>query len=324
MSMVTVEATGGRAPSRMLHDPLPGTGYRALRRIGGGSSSEVYEAVGYDRVRRAVKVLRSVFVDAPDAVFRLEQEGRALAALDHPSLVPVIDVGTTATGRPYFVMPLLEGETARERLRRRVRIAPALACGIAIDMLDGLDAAHRGDVVHRDVKPANLFLPARRPLTRTRRCVILDFGVAKLLGAPGAADAPTTDARIVGSPGYLAPEQILGGRVDARTDVYAAGLTLFEMIAGRAPFEGKGTVDLMRAHLDAAPPSLRDLVPVSHELDHAVARALAKAPARRWPTARAFAAVLDRALACELARLRESLSATSGAQVSAFDVETAS
>jgi serine/threonine protein kinase len=322
MSMLNFESAGGRAPSRILHDPLPGTGYRALRRIGGGSSSEVYEAVGYDRVRRAVKVLRSVFVDTPDAVFRLEQEGRSLAALDHPSLVPVVEVGTTASGRPFFVMPLLEGETVRERLRRRGRIAPALAAGIAIEMLEGLEAAHRSGVVHRDVKPANLFLPVRRPLSRNRRCVLLDFGIAKLLGAPGA---PTTDARILGAPRYLAPEQILGGAVDARTDVYAAGITLFEMIAGRGPFEAEGPVDLMRAHLEAPPLSLRALAPVSQQLDHAVTRALAKAPARRWPTARAFAAVLDRALLCEIDRLRASLRASSGAgEGAARDVETAS
>jgi eukaryotic-like serine/threonine-protein kinase len=322
MSMVTVDATGGRAPSRILHDPLPGTGYRALRRLGGGSSSEVYEAVGYDRVRRAVKVLRSVFVDTPEAVFRLEQEGRSLAALDHPSLVPVLDVGTTATGRPFFVMPLLEGETARDRLRRRGRIAPALAAGLVIEVLDGLDAAHQGGVVHRDVKPANLFLPARRAPAQTRRCVLLDFGIAKLLGAPGA---PTTDARIIGSPRYLAPEQILGGAVDARTDVYAAGVTLFEMIAGRGPFEDGGPVDLMRAHLEAPPPSLRALAPVSQQLDHAVSRALAKEPARRWPTARVFAAVLERALHCELERLRASLRSSPGAtELVARDVETAS
>src|SRR3954470_6802064 len=101
MAVETVETSSLRVVSRILHDPLPGTGYRALRRVGGGSTSEVFEAIGPDRTRCAVKVLRSVFADTPDAVFRLEQEGRALGALDHPSVVPVLDVGTTATGRPY-------------------------------------------------------------------------------------------------------------------------------------------------------------------------------------------------------------------------------
>src|SRR6185295_3861878 len=113
MSMQAVETTKGRSSSGILHDPLPGTGYRALRRIGAGTSSEVFEAVGPDRIRRAVKVLRAPFADEPELIRRLEQEGLALAALDHPSLVRVIDVGTTVAGRPYFAMPLLEGETVR-------------------------------------------------------------------------------------------------------------------------------------------------------------------------------------------------------------------
>jgi len=300
--MLAVDHDPSRAPSEILHDPLPGTGYRTVRRIGAGASSEVFEAVGLDRVRRAVKVLRSFFVPSPEAVFRLEQEGRALAALDHPNLVPVLDVGTTAAGRPFFVMPLLDGETARRRLGKRGPFAPAGACAIVAEMLAGLDAAHRAGIVHRDVKPANLFLPRRRALARTPRCVLLDFGIAKLLHGSGRA---TTESRVVGAPRYFAPEQILGGRVDARTDVYAAGLTLFELVAGRSPFEATSPIELMRAHLDETPPSLRDLVPASRELCHAIERAVAKEPARRWPSARAFAAVLERAAACERRRAQQ-------------------
>jgi eukaryotic-like serine/threonine-protein kinase len=295
MSMTAIEAPSYRSPSRILRDPLPGTGYCALRRLGGGATSEVYEAIGVDGVRRAVKVLRSLFVDSPSAVFRLEQEGLALAGIDHPGLLGVLEVGTTEAGRPYFVMPLLEGETVKARLRRGP-IAPAEACAIVVEALEALDAAHRTGVVHRDVKPGNLFLPARRPGAEAHRCVVLDFGVAKVLDAPVG---PTTDSGVVGTPRYLAPEQILGGRVDARTDVYGMGLTLFEMIAGRGPFDGAGPIEEMRARLESTAPSLRGLAPVSAELEHAVARAVAGAPARRWPSARAFAAVLDRAGARE-------------------------
>lgn len=299
MTTHTVDITPSPAPKRTLHDPLPGTGYRALRRIGAGATSEVWEALSPSGERRAVKVLRALFADAPDAVFRLEQEARALAALDHPSLVPVLDAGTTASGRPYHVMPLLEGETVQARMRRRGPLSSAVSCALVAEILEGLDAAHRAGVIHRDVKPENLFLPNRKMLLPAPRCVLLDFGIAKVLGAPGRA---TTDSAIIGTPRFLAPEQILGGAVDARTDVYAAGLTLFEMIAGRGPFDADSPIDLMRAHVAATPRSLRDLVPVSHELDHAVARALSKSPARRWPSARAFAAILDRAAVRELAR----------------------
>jgi eukaryotic-like serine/threonine-protein kinase len=300
MSMTAVEILC-RAPERILHNPLPGTGYRALRRLGGGATSEVYAAVGPDQALRAVKVLRSVFVDTPDAVFRLEQEGRALAALDHPSLVPVLEVGTTAADRPYFVMPLLEGETLKERISRLGPMAPAEACALVTEVLEGLDTAHRAGVVHRDVKPGNVFLPSRAPGTRARRCMLLDFGIAKVLGSPGG---PTTDSKIVGTPRYLAPEQILCGCIDARTDVYASGLLLFEAIAGRGPFDAAGPIELMRAHLEEAPRRLRDFADVSTELGHAVTRALAKPPARRWPSARAFAAVLERAADRERERAR--------------------
>jgi serine/threonine-protein kinase len=311
MSMQAVEITGPRS-SRVLHDPLPGTGYRALRRLGAGATSEVFEVVGVDRVRRAVKVLREALADTPEAIFRLEQEGHALGSLAHPSLVPVLDVGTTSAGRPFFVMPLLEGETVRERLARRGKLPATLGCALLADALEGLDAAHRAGIVHRDVKPANLFLPRRQPVVRTRRCLVLDFGIAKLRGASGRA---TTDSRVLGTPRYLAPEQILGGRVDARTDVYAAGLTLFEMIAGRAPFDAEGPIEVMKAHLANAPRKLRDCADVSPELSHAVERAIAASPARRWPSARAFAAVLDRAAAREVGR------ASSLAEVAA-DAET--
>jgi serine/threonine-protein kinase len=295
MSMTAAVALAGRSHEAILHDPLPGTGYRALRRLGGGATSEVYAAVGPDRALRAVKVLRSIFADQPDAIFRFEQEGRALAALDHPSLLPVLDLGTTRAGRPYFVMPLLEGETVKARLARTGRMAPVEACAVLVEVLEGLDVAHRAGVVHRDVKPANVFLPRRAP----RAAVLLDFGIAKLAGA---MCGPTTGSSVVGTPRYLSPEQILGGEVDARTDVYGAGLLLFEMVAGRGPFDAAGPIDLMRAHLEEPPRRLRDLALVSPELAHAVARALEKRPARRWPSARAFAAVLERAAEREVGR----------------------
>ncbi|APR83240.1 serine/threonine protein kinase [Minicystis rosea] len=302
MTIHDVETHPRRAPARILRDPLPGTGYRAVRRIGAGSASEVFEAIAPDGARCAVKVLRSIYADTPDAVFRMEQEGYALAGLDHPSLVRVLDVGTTSTGRPYFVMPLVDGETVRDRLNRRGPFPAALACALVAEMLEGLDVAHRAGIVHRDVKPANLFLPHRAPGGPVPRCVLLDFGIAKLLEGPGR---PTTEAKVLGSPRYVAPEQILGGCVDARTDVYAAGLTLFEMIAGRSPYDVETPLELMRAHLEAKPRSLLDFAPVSRDLAHVIDRAIAKAPARRWPSARAFAAVLDRVAAREIARCED-------------------
>jgi serine/threonine-protein kinase len=293
---------GGHA----AENPLAGTRYRALRLLGAGSSSEVFDAVGPGAGRYAVKVLRPVHLGTRELVRRLEKEALALAALDHPNLVRVLDVGITPDGRPFFVMPRLVGETLRDRLHREGPMAPAMACALFAGMLEGLDLAHERGIVHRDLKPGNLFLVGRpRALGATRgprpaeRCVLFDFGIAKLAHAPGD---PTTGAHVIGTPRYLAPEQILGGQVDARTDVYAAGLVLFEMLTGASPFAVKGTMELMRAHLESPPARLGEKVRVSRELDHAVARAIEKRPDRRWPSARAFAAVIDRAAGRELSR----------------------
>jgi eukaryotic-like serine/threonine-protein kinase len=272
----------------LLNDPVPGTGYRALRRLGGGTTSEVFEALAPDDSRCAIKVLRDLFVDSPDESARFEQEAAALGSLDHPSLAPVIDAGITAEGRPFFVMPLIEGETLKHRLAKVSRISPRAACAIAVDVLEALDVAHRANVVHRDVKPGNVLLP---PIGANRPAVLLDFGVAKL---HGAHKGRSTEARIVGTPRYLTPEQIVGGAVDGRTDVYALGLVLFEMIAGRGPFDADTPIDLMRAHLEDTCPALSRFARVSRGLEHAVTKAVAKSPARRWPSARVFAEVLRR------------------------------
>ena len=285
-------------------NPLAGTRYRALRLLGAGSSSEVFDALGRDGGRYAVKVLRPIHVGARALIARLEQEALALASLDHPNVVRVLDVGLTPDGRPFFVMPRLVGETLRERFSREGAMAPDQACALFVGLLQGLDVAHERGIVHRDLKPQNLFLAARpRALGASRsrfpaeRCVLLDFGIAKVVHAAGDL---TTGAHVLGTPRYLAPEQILGGRVDARTDVYAAGLVLFEMLTGTAPFAVKGCVELMRAHLESPPPRVSERVRVSRALDHAVARAIEKRPDRRWPSARVFAAVIERAAAREV------------------------
>jgi len=290
----------------MKERPLAGTIYRLVRRIGAGSSSEVFEALGRRGEPRALKILRAAHAGAREATARLFQEARALAALDHPHVVRIDDAGVTADGRPFLVMPLLVGETLRERLTARGPLAPRAAAQVTREVLGALSAAHRAGIVHRDVKPANVFIGrpgAARPavLGRSRRerwgtalgrVTLIDFGVAKL--SWGATDL-TTGAHVVGTPRYLAPEQILGGQVDARTDVYAAGLLLFEAIAGRAAFPSGDALEVMRAHLHAPAPRLRDVTGAPRALDHVVARALHKTPALRWQTAQAMADALAEA-----------------------------
>jgi serine/threonine protein kinase len=286
-------------------DGLVGTPYRPIARIGAGTAAEVFEAEGPGGARRAVKVLRAIHMGTGHEASRLEQEAKALASLRHPNLVRVLDAGVTADGRPYFAMPRLYGETLRERLQRQGTIAPAHAAALLAEILEGVGVAHAAGIIHRDIKPANIFVtPRSKPLSAARggalaeRCILLDFGLAKLSFGPSDR---TTDAHIIGTPRYLAPEQILGGAVDPRTDVYAAGLVLFEMIAGRSPYEATDSLGWMTAHVDSRPPRLRGCAAVSAELDHVVARALAKEPSRRWSSARVFAEVLARASVCERA-----------------------
>jgi eukaryotic-like serine/threonine-protein kinase len=279
-------------------DALLGTRYRAVGLLGVGASSEVYEARGPDGELCAVKVLRSMYEGPCEAAFRLAQEGAALAALDHPNIVKVTAAGATFDGRPYFVMERLVGETLRQRLDREGKLAPLRACELALGVLDALDAAHRAGIVHRDVKPSNIFL--HRPGGRAvdERPVLLDFGIAKL---EGAGACPTTGGHVLGTPRYLAPEQILAGRVDARTDVYSVGLVLFEAIAGRSPYgptdalNALNATESMYAHLTAKPHPIRRFARVSSGLERVLARALRKEPDRRWPSAGAFAVALERA-----------------------------
>ncbi|EYF04768.1 serine/threonine-protein kinase [Chondromyces apiculatus] len=286
--------------------PLQGTDYRLVRRIGEGSTSEVHEAIGPHGEACAIKILRRSHARSWQATARHLQEIRALAVLDHPHVVRVEDAGVTHDGRPFLVMPRLDGETLRARLDERGPLSQGAAVRIACQILAGLSAAHRAGIVHRDIKPANVFLaqpprskallgraqPERQDPAETAdlgRVVLLDFGIAKVSwgGLP-----PTSGSHVIGTPRYLAPEQLIGGAIDGRTDLYAVGMLLFEAIAGRGPFPDTDALAIMRAHIRTAPASLRDVADVGPALDQVVARAIAKTPHRRWPSADAMSQAL--------------------------------
>lgn len=276
-------------------DPLAGTRYRFVGLIGRGGCSDVYEAVGPKGDRFAIKVLREAYRDVQQYATRLLQEGRILAAIDHAHLIPMRDIGMTRDGRPFLVMPRFTGETLREYLLERGPLEPNTAATLLAGVLDGLHEAHRRGIVHRDVKPGNIFLEMNAD-GAPQRALMFDFGIAKIAGA--AAHRTTGDC-ILGTPRYIAPEQILGGRIDGRADVYAMSIVLFEAIAGRGPYDvlrGAEFEAQMRAHLALTPRRLDDLSPASPALARVVARALEKAPGKRFPTAAAFADALRRAL----------------------------
>lgn len=231
----------------------------------------------------AVKVLDPSLAGEPEFRERFGSEARALAALDHPSIVPVLDVGTDGD-RHYFVMKLLDGQVLSDRLREG-RPPVHLALSIAIDVLDGLEHMHSRGVIHRDIKPGNIHV------SLDGHAVILDFGVLRLQGS----DRRLTKAgEYVGTPEYVAPELILTQPGDARTDVYSLAITLYEMLTGRVPFRGESRLEIVTQQLRDPPRPPSELVPdLPAGLDAVVLRALQKEPDHRFQTAAEMRDVLQ-------------------------------
>jgi serine/threonine protein kinase len=256
-------------------DLVPGTRYRVLGVLGAGGMGRVYEVEHVELGKRFVlKVLIRALADRPDLVLRLRNEWRALARLDHPNIVNVTDAGTSGSGVPYFVMERLEGETLGARLARERRVAPRDAVKLLAMVVDGLAAAHSIGVVHRDVKPGNIFLVAGGSPK------LLDFGVAK---SADVVNVVTGRGVAVGTPRYMAPEQVKGERVDGRSDLYACGLVLFEMLTGVGPFDdARDSNELLLAHATRPPPRVSEFVMgVPPELDELLGELLCKDPRGR-------------------------------------------
>ena len=275
----------------MIHpgERLPGTRYVVVRRIGQGGMGEIYEGEHAELGRRvALKVLHPDHHGRPDLAARLREEARILGRLRHPNLVEVFDLGVTSDQRPWFAMPLLRGRDLRDELHCRGPLPAAAAAGLAAQALDGLAAAHAAGFVHRDVKLENLFLEEDGTLK------VLDFGVAKIVD--GGAQGRTDPGGSPGTPRTMAPEQCTGGAVDGRADLYAMGLALYELCAGRGPFdELRGNDNALRfAHCWRRPPAPSSLSPrpLPPALEALILRALAKSPADRFQTAAEMAAAL--------------------------------
>lgn len=224
----------------------------------------VYEAVqeAIDR-RVAIKVLLPQHAQNDEVLQRFFNEARAANVIEHPSIVQVSDCGQLPDGTAYLIMEYLRGETLAERLQRqqavgqRMRLSEALR--IADQLADALAAAHEKAIVHRDLKPANVMLVTDPAVQGGERIKVLDFGIAKLLQRQGAG---TATGLIMGTPRYMSPEQWRGlGGVDDKTDVYALGVVLYEMLAGRAPFMAETDLDYMIQHATQAPPALMEIAP---------------------------------------------------------------
>jgi eukaryotic-like serine/threonine-protein kinase len=261
--------------------------YRILSELGHGGMATVYlaEDLKHDR-RVAVKVLRPELA-ATLGPERFLREIQIAAVLAHPHILPLHDSGE-AGGFLYYVMPYLEGETLRDRLVRQRQLPVAEAVRVAREVSDGLDYAHGRGIVHRDIKPENI-------LFMGGHAVIADFGVASAVGLAGGTRL-TQSGWSLGTPMYMSPEQALGqDDVDGRSDVYALGCVLYEMLAGEPPFHASSPQAVLAKKLSESPPRLTHLrETVSPELEEAVRRALAKVPADRFDTAAEFAQAATR------------------------------
>jgi serine/threonine-protein kinase len=236
--------------------------------------------------RVALKVLAEEAMDDV-AIARLEREGRAALAIEHENVCMTIDYGLLADNRPYVAMELLEGESLRSYLQRRGKLDFDEAIEISLQMLAGLEAVHRRGIVHRDIKPENVFIAWDRKL-QNPTVKLLDFGNCRSLKDPLDGRTLTMTGCVVGTPGYLAPERAFGARAaDPRVDLFAVGLIMFEMLAGRPAFQGKTTAELALDFASRLPP-LRTLRYVPAALERIVARATEQEPSLRYASAADF------------------------------------
>lgn len=263
--------------------------YQLEQRIGRGASAEVYRA--HDTATGtsvAIKILRGADGRDHEGVARFQREAEVQALIRHRNVAGLFASGVTEAGEPYLIVELLRGHSLRDRLRERGPVGAATALSYVWQTLQGLAAVHARGILHRDLKPANLMLePSPGPVERV---VLIDFGFAALEGGR----ALTKRGHVVGSLTYLAPERLRGEAADERSDLYAVGIILHELLAGTPPFTGEDDFDIISAHLGDDPPDLTTVAPVPPPADviAIVRRALAKDRAARYADAEAMAAAI--------------------------------
>ncbi len=275
--------------------------YTVLAKVGNGSMGAVYQA-WQDPMARfvALKIMRYDRANNAEAKARFEREARAMSQLVSPHTVTVFDFGQAEDGSVYLAMELLRGESLGTRLRRVKRVSAFEAIGFVSQALTSLSEAHALGIIHRDLKPDNLFIahvPAPLGTGMTEVIKVLDFGIAKVLTEETKIDTLETQAGTVfGTPRYMSPEQAQGKALDARSDLYALGVILYQMLCGRPPFDDADAVVVMARHIKAIPERPTEVCPdaaIPAELERIVMRALAKDPVDRPASAEMFMRALD-------------------------------
>lgn len=262
-----------------------GDRYEILEKIGTGGMSDVYKAKDHKLNRFvAVKVLKQEFSENANFVSKFRIEAQAAAGLMHPNIVNVYDVGEEG-GIYYIVMELVEGITLKKYIEKKARLSVKEAISIAIQVCMGIEAAHNNHIIHRDIKPQNIII------SKEGKVKVTDFGIAK------AATSNTITSNVMGSVHYTSPEQARGGYSDEKSDIYSLGITMFEMLTGRVPFNGETTVAIAIKHIQEEMPSPRDFVseiPVS--VEQIVFKCCQKSPDRRYQSMGELVADLKKSL----------------------------
>lgn len=290
--------TLGNSAGQHIHTAgtIIGGTFRIISVIGLGGMGVVYlaEHAGLKR-RCALKILASELVNEKDWL-RFQAEAKTLAGLTHPTLVKVYDLGIHDNHVPFYAMDYLAGRTLETEIIENGPVSIEFALKIFIELLDGLAYAHRNGIIHRDIKPGNIMLCRNENGTTSAK--ILDFGIAKLGGAASREKQNlTSTGEIFGSPYYMSPEQCIGLEVDARSDIYSMGCSLFEALTGFVPFEAETPLDTVALHEEGAPPSLAEVDgsrKYSASMEMVVAKCLSKRPEDRYQSAKEMAIDLMR------------------------------
>ena len=273
--------------------------YKILDQIGEGGMGIVYRAEHVTLGSpAAIKVLLPQFTRDTVVVDRFFTEAKATSSIRHVSIVQIFDYGRLPNGQAYIAMELLRGEDLTSFIGRHRIVDPQVAVPITLQMLSALESAHLVGIVHRDIKPDNVFLVRDPGAPGAIRIKILDFGIAKLVGDQIGVNPKmkTKGGSILGTPAYMSPEQCRGGaEIDARADLYSVGCILFEMLTGRPPFIAEGGGETMAMHIYEHAPRLHQFAPgLPEELDALIAKLLAKSPDERTPSAAYALAALER------------------------------
>ncbi|CAN5523658.1 hypothetical protein BH11CYA1_BH11CYA1_03570 [soil metagenome] len=293
------QASASEVTSELAPGTIVGGVFRVESTIGLGGMGVVYIAQHIALGRHfALKVLRPEFVNE-QLWLRFQAEAKTLAALNHVTFVNVYDLGIHEKSLPFYSMDLVEGRNLEQILSEFGPCELNRALEIFIKVLDGLAYAHRNGIIHRDIKPANIML-IQGPGRKAPEVKILDFGISKLVGGHSRElQNLTSSGEVFGSPYYMSPEQCMGTAVDARSDIYSIGCSLFEVLTGYVPFEGDNSVEIIDMHEDAQPPTLADVMPDNDfppSIELVIAKCLAKLPKDRYQSAKQLAIDLTRIL----------------------------